>query len=399
MQQSQKKQRVLMLLENNAYSKDVRVRQEAQSLHKHGYNVTVICPKTKDEGFFIMNEGVRLYQFPSPPGGSGVIGYAVEYGYAMIVSFFMTLYIFLRHGFDIIHAHNPPDTFFLLALLYRPLGKKFIYDHHDLSPELYYYSRFGGGGNKKMYQLLTTLENASCRTAHHVIATNESYRDIEMTRAGVPAERISIVRNGPKTDHLHPLDRAENPEQTPITIGYLGIMAVQDGVDNLLMSIHHLVNDFSRTDFRCLIVGSGSALDDLKAQAKTLNLDAYVQFIGWIPYSEVNTYLNQFDICVAPEIANEYTERCTMIKMMEYMAVARPIVAFDLIEHRRTAEDAALYAADNNPRLMAEHIVALMDDPQRREKMGEIGRDRIENVLSWAHQEKSLLKAYQSLEN
>lgn len=247
-----------------------------------------------------------------------------------------------------------------------------------------------------MVSILTTLENLSCRLAHHVIATNESYRDIEIERAGIPPERISIVRNGPATDKLYPLEPQPKPNE-PIVLGYLGIIGAQDGVDKLILALHHVITDFQRSDFRCVIAGTGSSIEDMKRLCQTHHLQEYIEFRGWLDYSQVNECLNSFDICIAPEPANPYTERCTMIKMMEYMAVARPIVAFDLLEHRRTAGEAALYAADNDPRLLAEQIVKLMDDPTQRKTMGDLGRERIENLLSWTYQEQALLKAYQSL--
>jgi glycosyltransferase involved in cell wall biosynthesis len=384
---------VLMLLENNAYPKDVRVRHEAESLTKHGYQVTIVCPANPRQPFHETIAGVRVYRFPAPPNGNGLVGYIVEYGYAMIAAFVLSLIVFFRHGFDIIHAHNPPDTFFAIALFYKLFGKRFIFDHHDLSPELYDYGRFNKRGNRLVHRVLVMLEKASCRLADHVIVTNQSYKRIDMKRAGIPEHRITIVRNGPDLRTLKTVTSAQKND-TKIKIVYVGIIGFQDGVDYLVRSLHHLVYELNITNFSCLVLGDGDALLTVRALTRELELNDHVSFVGWVEHDRIGEFLSAADICVAPEPSNPYNDCCTMIKVVDYMAFAKPVVAFDLPEHRASAADAALYASANDEADFAGRIALLMNDPQQREALGNKGRKRVETILAWSYQEKQLLKAY-----
>jgi glycosyltransferase involved in cell wall biosynthesis len=385
---------VLMLLENNAYPKDVRVRREAQSLTQNGYQVTVICPASPNQPFTETVEGVRVYRFPAPPNGNGLMGYIVEYGYAMIAVFVLSLLVFFRHGFDIIHAHNPPDTFFIIALIYKAFGKRFIFDHHDLSPELYDYGRFNKRGNRLVYRVLVWLEKASCRLADHVIVTNQSYKKIDVARSGLPENRITIVRNGPDLRTLKNLVPSKKYDDK-INIMYAGIIGYQDGVDYLVRALHHLVYELKMTHFSCLIMGEGDAVPTIRKMIHELNLEDYVAFGGWVEYKRLAGLISVADICVAPEPSNPYNDRCTMMKIIDYMAFAKPIVAFDLPEHRASAADAALYAVANDETDFALKIAQLMNDAKQRKTLGEIGKRHVERSLAWLYQEKQLLKAYE----
>jgi glycosyltransferase involved in cell wall biosynthesis len=388
---------VLMLLENNPYQVDARVKSEAQALTRAGYRVSVICPRPANGKPCEQSDGVRLYQFPAPTIASGFIGYVWEYGYSMIVTFILSLFVFLREGFDVVHAHNPPDTFFLIGMLYRFLGKRFVYDHHDLAPEMYC-ARLKDGGNRLVYLTLVLFEKLSCRLADQVIATNESYKAVEMARGAVPAERITIVRNGPGLERLQAVESEPMLRQRAGTIlGYVGRMGPQDGVDYLLRALECLIYDLDTPDVFCVIIGKGEMLPDLKALAKELCIEKNVWFTGWIPDEDLVRYLSTIDIALDPDPSNEFTDRSTMIKMMEYMAMAKPIVAFDLPEHRVTAGDAAVYARPNDELDFARKIAALMDDPERRKRMGEVGRKRVETELAWPYQEEQLLEAYEAL--
>jgi glycosyltransferase involved in cell wall biosynthesis len=247
--------------------------------------------------------------------------------------------------------------------------------------------------------LLIRLEKLSCRLADHIIATNESYKAMEIERSGVAPQRVTVVRNGPDCDRLRPTQ----PDLALVSPGmiqlvYAGVMGVQDGVDFLLRALAHLLHDLGQADFHCVLVGDGSASSDLDTLGKELSLCNHVTFTGWLGPEQVARYLATADICVAPEPSNPYNDRSTMIKMMEYMSVAKPIVAFDLPEHRVTAEDAAVYATPNNELDFARQIASLMVDPQRRQAMGQIGRAKAEYVLAWRHQQKSLLQAYAKLD-
>jgi len=389
--------RVLMLLENSSYPWDGRVRKEARALAAAGYRVSVICPLSPGQPWREVIDGVHVYRFPAPSAGNGFLGYLWEYGYSIVATFFLSLLVLLREGFDVVHAHNPPDTFVLVAGFYKLLGKCFVYDHHDLAPEMYY-ARFGGSGNRLVYHTLVLLEKLSCRFADHVIATNQSYKTVEMQRGHVPEQRITIVRNGPDLDCLQSRESGPDLRQKgKAIIGYVGLMGFQDGVDYLLRALQHLVCDLGRTDFFCVLVGTGDALPSLKSLAEQLDLAEQVLFTGWVEHTEVAHYISVADICVAPEPSNPYNDRSTAVKMMEYMALGKPVVAFDLPEHRVTAQNAAVYAHPNDELDFAEQIAALMDDPERRKKMGQIGRERIDGEFAWPYQERHLLEAYDAL--
>ncbi len=389
--------RVLMLLENCSYPRDDRVRQEARTLAVAGYQVSVICPLDPGQPWREILDGVRVYRFPAPPPANSFLGYLWEYGYSMAATFALSLLVLLREGFDVVHAHHPPDTFVFIAAFYKLFGKRFVYDHHDLAPEMYY-ARFGGSGNRLVYHALVLLEKLSCRLADHVIATNQSYKRVEMQRGHVPEERITIVRNGPDLNRLRPTEPDPDLRRMGKTIiVYVGVMGFQDGVDYLLRALQHLVYNLGRTDFFCVLVGAGDASPGLESLTEQLDLAHYVSFTGWVGYTEVARYLSAADIGVAPEPSNSYNDRSTAVKIMEYMSLGKPTVAFDLPEHEATAQDAAAYARTNDELEFAQQIAALMDNPVRRKKMGEKGRERIEKELAWSHQEKFLLEAYEAL--
>jgi len=389
--------RVLMLLENGPYSQDARVPGEATALASAGYTVSVICPAAPQQPWRQVLNGVHVYCYPSPPTGDGFLAYLLEYGYSMVATFFLSLFVLLREGFDIIHAACPPDTFAFIAALYKLIGKRYVYDHHDLAPELYC-ARFEGRSNRLVYHVLVLLEKLSCRLADHVIATNASYKTVEIQRGHVPEARITIVRNGPDLKRMQAVEPAPDLRQEGITIiSYIGRIGFQDGLDYLMRTLHHLVYDLDRTDFLCVMVGAGDALSRIRSLAEQLGLADYVLFTGWVEYMDVARYLSAADICVAPEPSNSYNDRSTAIKLMEYMALEKPIVAFDLQEHRVTARDAAVYARPNDELDFARQIAALMDDPEQRKEMGRKGRERIEKELAWRHQEKHLLEAYKAL--
>ena len=386
-----------MLLENNPYPQDIRVRQEANALVAAGHQVMVIAPMRSGQPWRQVCQDVHAYRFPAPPDANGFLSYLFEYGYSMVAIFLISVFIFLRHGFDVIHTHNPPDTLVLIAAFYKLFGKRFVYDHHDLAPEMYY-ARFGGSGNPLVYRVLVWFEKLSCRLADHIITTNQSYRTIEMQRGQAPGERITIVRNGPDLSHLRLV--APDPDMRRLcetTLCYVGDMGFHDGLDCLLRSLQHLAFDLKRGDFFCVLVGDGDAWSDMKSLSEQLGLSEFVSFTGRVAHDEVPRYLSAADICVAPEPSNTYNDRSTVIKMMEYMALGKPIVAFDLPEHRFTAQEAALYATPNDELDFARQIAALMDDPQRCQQMGQLGRARVEMELAWSYQAERLIEAYETL--
>jgi len=387
--------RILMLVENNSYPKDPRVRKQSQALCKAGYQVTVISPAEPQQKLHERIDGVNVYRFPASPPASGIFSYVYEYAYSMAAISLLAFWVCIREGFDVIHAANPPDTLVLIGAFYKCLGKRFVFDHHDLTPEMYY-ARFPQGGKRWVHKALLWCERLSCRLADHVLATNESHKAIEMHRDGVDEALITVVRNGPELKHAQTIE--PDPEiktQARTIVVYAGIIGVQDGVDFLLRALRHLVVTLNRTNLLCLVVGDGDALPDVRRQADTLGVAKCIRFTGWIddPHRYAR-YIASADICVDPSPSNPYNDRCTAIKLMEYMAAAKPIVAFDLPEHRFTAESSALYARPNDELELARNIAELMDNPQRRQIMGAIGRDRIEQHLAWSYSAARLLDAY-----
>lgn len=389
--------RVLMLLQNTCYPRDYRVLREARALTRAGYRLTVISPRTPQQARHEILDDVTVYRYPRGREASGFIGYLGEYGYAMAMTFALSFAALVRQGFDVVHAHCPPDTFALVAAFYKLLGKRFVYDHHDLSPELYL-ARFRGSGKGSVHRVLVWLEKLCCRLADHVIATNESYKALEMQRGHVPEERITVVRNGPD------LNGYTLPETTfdlrpggKKVLCYVGVMGTQDGVDYLLRALHHLVYDLDRPDVYCYLVGRGDAVPGLRLMVEQLSLSDYVVFTGWMDRARVSRYIGAADVCVAPEPSDPYNDRSTAIKVMEYMSFGKPIVSFDLPEHRFSAQDAALYAKPNDELDFARKIAVLMDDPDQRQRLGQIGRQRIEEVLAWRFQAKHLLEAYKTV--
>lgn len=389
--------RILMLLENHPYPQDGRVRREAMALREAGYQVSVICPAAGGQPLRETVAGVCVCRYPAPPPGDGLLGYLWEYGYSMLVASILTFLVFIKHGFDVIHAHNPPDTFALIAAPYKLLGKRFIFDHHDLSPEMYD-ARFRGEGNSLVRRTLLLLEQLTFHLADYVLATNQSYKEIAIGRGGVAEHRVAIVRNGPELNRVQqvPADRTLR-EKAKTVIGYVGVMGAQDGVDYLIRALSHLVHDLGRRDFYCVIIGKGDALPSLKALAQELELDPYVCFTGRVSDEDLMRYLSTADICVDPDPSNPFNDRSSMIKMTEYMALGKPIVAFALPEHVVTAQSAALYAQPNEERELAAKLAELMDAPGRRAEMGRIGRERIEKELAWHHQASKLLGVYEQI--
>ena len=390
--------RVLMLVENNPYPQDCRIRLEARALADAGYQVTVISPALRAQLWRETIDGVRVYRYPAPRGGSGLIGFLLEYGYSTLAIFILSMLVCVREGFDVIHAANPPDTLVFIAAGYKLLGKRFVYDHHDLCPELYQ-ARLVGGGNRVLHGVLLMLEKLSLRYADQVITTNQSYKALAIERGGVPAERITIVRNGPEVNGQQLVEPVPRLRQTGrIIIGYVGVMGFQDGLDYLLRALHHLIYGLGRTNVLCVLIGGfGPAQSSLKQLTKELRLDDHVRFTGYVSDVDLLRYIASADICVDPDPSNPFNDRSTMIKMLEYMARSKPIVAFDLPEHRFTAQAAAVYVRPNDELEFARALALLMDDPERRHAMGAFGRRRIETELAWHYSAQNLVDAYRRL--
>jgi glycosyltransferase involved in cell wall biosynthesis len=391
------RKRVLMLVQNNPYPQDTRVRSEAEALLSAGYAVSVISPAAVNQRWRDSANSVNIYRFPPPFEARGFWGYTWEYLYCTAAIFLLSLWVALRGGFDVIHAANPSDTLVFVGAFYKVFGKRFIYDHHDLSPELYD-ANCGGKGNPLVRRTLLTLEWLSCRLADGVIATNESYKQLEVQRGGVPEHRITIVRNGPDLSQVHFVE--PDPELRTsgrVIIGYVGAMGLHDGLDCLMRALGHLVRDLGRTDFMCIIIGKGETLEQLIALKTTLGLDDYVRFTGWVSEANKLRYLCSTDICVDPDPCNPFNDRSTMIKVAEYMALGKPVVGFDLKENRFTAGDAGLFVRSNDEMEFARALAHLMDNAPLRKKMGDFGCRRVASDLAWSHSAARLLSAYKAV--
>ncbi len=382
-----------MIVENLPVPFDRRMWQEARALAEAGFRVSMICPK--GEGFEKSREtieGIEIYRHWIWEASSP-LGYLLEYSWALAVEFLLALSIYARTRFRILHAANPPDTIFLIGIFFKFFGVRFIYDHHDLNPELYE-AKFGMRG--VLHWLVCHAERWSFRTASISIATNESYREVAITRGRMKPDRVLVVRSCPDLKNARlGAPRTELKDGKQRLVVYLGVMGPQEGLDLLLESIVWIVEEKRREDTLFAFIGGGTELPRLKSLVGKKNLDSMVRFTGRIPDSELAGYLSTADVCVAPDPRNPMNDKSTMNKILEYMAYARPVVLFDLTEGRRSASDAALYARPNDPKDFAEQILKLLDSEPLRRQLGETGRRRILEGLNWENEKKSLLAAYE----
>ena len=383
--------RVLIIVENLPVPFDRRVWQEAQALRDAGYQVSVICPT--GQGHEERREeidGIAIYRHPLPVEGKGVMGYLVEYPTALFWQFLLAWRVFRERGFDVIHACNPPDDIFLVGLFFKLFGKRFLFDHHDINPELY---EVKFGRRDLLYKVLLFMERMTFRTADVVISTNESYKEIALSRGGMDPGRVFVVRSSPDLGRLRPgppNDALRNGRR--FLVGYVGVMGAQDGIDILLRIIHDIVYRLERKDVQFLLIGGGTELEGMKRYAAKLNLTEFVTFTGFLRGQELIDTLGSIDVGVCPDPKDPYNDKCTMNKVMEYMALGKPLVQFDLTEGRYSARDAALYARDE--RDFSAKLLQLLDNPGLREKMGRYGRQRMENELDWRFEVPKLLDAY-----
>lgn len=390
------RRRILMLLENESYPDDSRVPLEADSLRDAGYEVTVICPTGTSRKKYENVEGVHVYRYPKPRELDGFLGYLWEYSYSLAITFVISLYVLVRRGFDAVHTHAPPDMFVVIAAFYKLLGKKYVVDLHDLSPELYEAKR-DSEGSRPVRSMLLMFERWSFRLADRLIATNQTQREVQIKRGGAAPENCFVVRNGPNARFFKAVEPLSRLRDGRFVIGYVGVIGVQDGVDCLIRSLDILRREFHREDFRTVIVGGGPAVEDLKRLIAALDLEQHVEFTGFVMGDELLRSIASFDLAATPDPSNSYNDSCTTIKTMEYMAMAKPVVAFDLPENRVSAGDAALYATNNCEREFASLIDRLMDDPYEREVLGCRGRQRVLDHFTWEKQSSRLIELYDGL--
>ncbi len=388
--------RVLIIVENLPVPFDRRVWQEARALAAAGFTVSIISPKAPAfEKSFERIDGIDIHRHGMPKEADGLFGYALEYACALFGEFRLAFKVLFGRGFDIVHACNPPDLIFLVGGFFKLFGKKFVFDHHDINPELYE-AKFGKRGFG--YKVLLAFERMTFRTADLVISTNESYRNIAIERGGKDPGDVFVVRSGPDLTRIKPV--APNPalrKGRRYLVGYIGVMGKQEGVDLLLEGVRRIVHDLRRTDIQFGLVGGGTEVENLKVLARQLGIADYVTFTGRAPDAQLLEMINTADVCVNPDRVNDMNDRSTMNKIMEYMALGKAIVQFDLKEGRFSAGEASLYARPNDVDDLVQKLLALLDDEPRRNRMGTLGRERVEHVLSWQHEAPRLIAAYEHL--
>jgi glycosyltransferase involved in cell wall biosynthesis len=385
---------VLIIVENLTVPLDRRVWQEATTLRDAGYTVSVICPVGgRHTARYELLDGIHVYRHPLPYEADGALGYAVEYSWALAWEFTLSIKAAWKVGFDAIQACNPPDTIFLLGGFWKYLfGKRFLFDHHDINPELYE-AKFGKRG--AFHALLTKLERWTFQTADVSIATNDTFKRIAVERGGMDPDRVFVVRSIPdlsKFKRREPEPRLKNGRKH--LIGYVGIMGAQDGVDLLIEAMAELVHGGKRDDVQCAIVGSGTELPKLQALARELRVEDHVTFTGFLSGEPLQRAFSTFDIGAIPDPKNTYNDKISMNKVFEYMSLGIPFVAFDLDETKRTSGDAALYAANNDPVSLATEMARLIDDAALRRQVGETGMARARAQLRWEHERAQLLAAH-----
>jgi glycosyltransferase involved in cell wall biosynthesis len=390
--------RVLIIVENLPCPFDRRVWQEALALRAGGYAVSIICPKGRgSEKSYELLEGIHVYRHPQPIEGDSALGYGLEYMFALLMQFSLALRIAFTRGFDVIQGCNPPDTIFLIARIFKLFGKRFIFDHHDINPELYE-AKFGR--RDVWYRLLCRLERWTFATADVSIATNESYRRIAIERGGMPPSRVFVVRSGVDLTRVHPVSpRAALRRGKRYLVGYVGVIGKQEGLDLLLGAVAYMRQVLHRDDVHFVVVGDGTERAAMEQLSRALSVEDCVEFTGRIPDAALWEIIETADACVNPDRANEMNDKSTMNKILEYMAFGKPIVQFDLTEGRYSAGEASLYARRDDVADFAVKLCELLDDPVRRETMGEVGRRRLEAGLAWHHQVPQLLQAYETAMN
>ena len=389
--------RVLIIVQNLPVPFDRRVWLECQALVANGHQVAVVCPKGKQDPAYQVIDTVELYKYrPYAPGGSKV-GFIAEYAYSFIGTAWLTLKARRSGRFAVIQACNPPDIFFPIALAFRLFDRTlFVFDHHDLCPELYE-SRFPDG-LRLPYKALRALERRTHRAADHVIATNDSYREIAITRSGKLPSDVTIVRSGPDPQRLRRSQgKPELRRGRTYLAAYIGVMGPQDGVDIIVRAAAIVVNELGRRDIAFTLIGSGDCFDEVVALRDQLGLAGHVEFTGRAPDELVADILSTADVGLSPDPKNPLNDVSTMNKTMEYMAFELPVVAFDLRETRVSGGDAVVYVTPNDVREYAAAIVALIDDEHRRSLLGKVGRARVENELAWSHQERAYVGVYRRL--
>jgi glycosyltransferase involved in cell wall biosynthesis len=391
---------VLIIVQNLPVPLDRRVWLECQALTAAGFDVSVICPKGPNDPAYQELSGVHIYKYAPPPQAKGALGYLLEFVYCWLRTAKLTLKVWRRAPFHVIQACNPPDTYWALARLWRSRGVKFVFDHHDLNPEVFR-SRFGEpDGIAARVQLagLYWLERKTFHTADRVISTNQSYQRIAWERGDVPPEHTTVVRSGPDTSVMKPgAPKPELRNGREHLVAWLGIMGPQDGVDGVLEIARKVVREHGREDVQFALLGFGDCLEDLKKQCTELGLDDYVTFTGRVGPKEIADYLSTASLGLSADPLSPLNDVSTMNKTMEYMAYALPVVAYRLTETVVSAGECAVYLEPGDTDGFAKAVIDLLDDPTRRKELGTAGRARAEAVLDWRPQAEAYVGVYESL--
>ena len=387
------KKKILIIVENLPVPFDTRVWKEALTLRRAGFEVAVLSPRGKGHmQLHEIREDVHIYRHPMPKEGNTPFGYLWEYGCALFWEFFFAWWIFLTRGFEVIQGCNPPDDIFLVALPFKLFGVSYVFDHHDANPELYL-SKFER--RDLFFKIQLWLERMTYRTADVVIATNESYRGLALNRGGHRPDDVFVVRNGPDLAMFRPVPpKPVLKYGKDYLVGYVGTMSVQEGLD-ILIEVAANIRDRGRSNVHFTCVGGGPGLPALRQLVKERNLVDMFNFTGRVPGAELLDVLSTSDVCVNPDKPCEMNDISTMIKIAEYMALAKPVVQFNLKEGRFTAGDASLYSeGEDLVADFADKILWLLDHPDDRERMGAIGQKRVAEHLAWEYSEKNLIAAY-----
>jgi glycosyltransferase involved in cell wall biosynthesis len=384
---------VVFLIANQALPRDRRVWQECRTVQRLGFRVIGISPKGTRAGTHAARdevEGIPIYRYPLAHSGGGVAAYGREFGTAVVSSARLLKRVARETAVDVVHAGNPPDFLVLSALSLKRGGTRLIFDHHDVSPELY---SARTGRRDAVYHALRGLERVSFRAADVVISTNESFRRIAIQRGGKRPEDVFVVRNGPDLSRFQAVDPDPALKQgKPHLLAYAGVMGRQDGIDHALRALAALKR--RRDDWHAILVGDGEVWPEMRELARSLDLADAVEFTGWRSNDEVIRILSAADVCLAPDPPTEANQLSTMIKIMEYMALGRPIVSYELLESRVSAGPAARYAVGSDPDSFAHEIADLLDDADTRAAMGRAGAERVRQKLAWEYSERELERAY-----
>ena len=384
---------ILIIIENLPAPFDRRVWQEATTLKENGAKVSIICPQMK--GYtkkYEVIEDIEIYRHPLTEG-KGAVGYLKEYTQSLFWEFVLAWKIFFKKRFHVIHGCNPPDLIFITALWFRLFGVKYVFDHHDINPELYE-SKF----ERKdfFHRLLLLVERLTFMSATRSIATNESYKEIAVTRGKMKPERVHVVRSGPKLDRLKLMEPVnELKKGKKFMIGYIGVIGEQEGLDLLLESAKYMLE--TRDDIHFGIVGGGTHLEEIKLLCQEMGLGEHFDFYGRVDDKTMLEVLNTADVCVNPDKPTAMNDLSTMNKIMEYMALKKPIVQYTLKEGKFSAREASLYAVNTDPIDFGSKIITLLDNADLRREMGAYGYERVIRELSWEFEQGKLIEAYRAV--